>query len=126
MNRLSAIPEEERMLRDIIVGYTRDRTTNEQEPITYTIGQYCCTIYDGEWCVGMITSYDKDNDDYQIRFMHQTAKSNNFIWPRRDDVCWVTEGHIVCGIGIPALRATARSYHIDEESFTKVQECKSM
>ena len=60
----------------------------------------------------MVTEIDITTNDIQIKFMHSHGPSQNFIWPQRDDICWVPLLSLIAVIKVPTTKS-GRTYNID-------------
>jgi hypothetical protein len=79
-DKLLKLPCEEDISEGYLIGeHSRNHLAAS---IKIPIARYCACIYDGVWCIGMVLDYSIDNDDYQIRFMHQSYLPLHFTWPR--------------------------------------------
>ena len=57
-------------------------------------------------CVHNVKNQTKQNSvvqvlDVQVKFMHPSGPSTSFQWQHVDDICWVSNDHILCKIDIP-------------------------
>ena len=50
---------------------------------------YVACIYDAKWWVGLVEEVDKCNNNILVNFMHPFGPSKTFIWPQREDKCYV-------------------------------------
>ena len=64
------------------------------------------------WVSCIITNADKE-EYVQVKFMNPSCPSRSFQWPHVDNICWVTNDHILCKISIP-ITSSGRLYSILE------------
>ena len=83
--------------------------------------EFVCCLYEQQWWIGMVQDINKEEADVAVKFMHPNGPSASFIWPRKDDICWVPNIHIICKIDIP-LTDTGRTYHLSEDTVKKITE----
>ena len=50
-------------------------------------GMYLACVYDNEWYIGIVREISEDSDDVFIKFLKKDGV--NFMWPRKEDECWV-------------------------------------
>ena len=62
---------------------------------------------------------DQENKDVSIKFLHPPYPSTSFHWPSRNDICWVPNIHLLCGI-LPPSTQTGRQYQITKEDDAKI------
>ena len=53
------------------------------------IMSYVACIYDAKWWVGLVEEVDKCNNEILVNFMHPFGPSKTFIWPQRENKCYV-------------------------------------
>ena len=56
-------------------------------------GMYVACMYEGEWFIGAIIEVCDETDDADVSFMKQDKLS--FVWPQRQDRCWVPKGNVI-------------------------------
>ena len=56
-------------------------------------GGYTACIYDDGCFIGNVIEVSDQNQDLQAKFMAKSLK-NNFNWPLRNDICWVSVSHL--------------------------------
>jgi len=82
-------------------------------------GQFVCVTYDKDWYIGLITERSDEQKDILVKFMSRT-RGNMFLWPRRDDICWVPFTNVLCCMSAPTLcGSTARQYSYSDEQVLK-------
>ena len=64
-------------------------------------------VFDIFWWVGLVEAINEVNEDVSVRFMHPHGPSHQFVWPQRDDLCWVPYNKVLCVISPPT---TTRRY----------------
>ena len=80
--------------------------------IVPNLNDFVACKYDSFWWVGMVTEIDIKTNDIQMKFMHPHEPSQSFIWPQRDDICWVPLSSLIVVINVPTTRS-GRTYNID-------------
>ena len=80
--------------------------------IVPNLNDFVACKYDSFWWVGMVTEIDITTNDIQMKFMHPHGPSQSFIWPQRDDICWVPLSSLIVVINVPTTRS-GRIYNID-------------
>ena len=58
------------------------------------IMDFVCCKYDGFCWVGMVTEIDKESHEMHVNFLHPHGPNASFLWPEREDSCWVPIGDI--------------------------------
>ena len=81
----------------------------------FVVGSYAAVIYDQNWWLCIITEIDSGERDVKVKFMHPKGPSKFFLWPNRDDVCFIPFNCILKIIDVPTPNATGRNYSIQEE-----------
>ena len=80
--------------------------------IVPNLNDFVACKYDSFWWVGMVTEIDITTNDIQMKFMHPHGPSQSFIWPQRDDICWVPLSSLIVVINVPTTRS-GQTYNID-------------
>ena len=57
--------------------------------------------------------------------MHPSV-GGRFVFPEKDDTCWVHESDILCAIEPPNLTSGRGGYSISQESKTKVEKAHTL
>ena len=69
----------------------------------------------------MVQDINKEEADVAVKFMYTNGPSASFIWPRKDDIYWVPNIHIICKIDIPLID-TVRTYYLSEDTVKNITE----
>ena len=78
-------------------------------------------MYEGEWFIVAIIEVSNEMHDADVSFMKQDKLS--FVWPQREDRCWVSKGNVTCRISaLLAHGHGARSYRISSDELQRVQD----
>ena len=52
------------------------------------------------------------------KFMHPSVGVKRFVFPEKDDTCWIRESRILCMIEHPILTSGRRGHSISQESMS--------
>lgn len=93
------------------------------------VSQYVCCFYDDKLWLGIITEIGAVSKDALVNFLHMSESTEElFVWPPREDKCWVSIQHILCEIQQPQLkdatntgRRSALKYTISSEDKANIQ-----
>ena len=81
---------------------------------------YVACIYDAKWWVGLVEEVDKCNNEILVNFMHPFGPSKTFIWPQREDKCYVNLSSILKILDSPAT-ATGQTYFFSVKNIEDVK-----
>lgn len=127
VHRLGPVKEIEDMFQGFTVGdqgiQLAEADVEDDLDVIVSIGQYCGVLYDNAWYIGIVVSYDEENNDYQIRFMRRN-NVGSFAWPTHEDICWVPQQHILCSAEIPTTHSSGRTYVFPRETLQAIESCK--
>ena len=90
----------------------------EQIYFNPSLNSFGICLYDGEYWIGLVEEIDSAQQDIKVKFMHPKCRARSYLWPDRDDICWVPEDNVLHNINAP-ITATGRQYKLlaaDEES----------
>jgi hypothetical protein len=82
--------------------------------LEYQPGQYVACMYDGKWWVSNIMELSQEENDIKVSFMHPHGPARSFMWPAREDTCYVPLQGILCILRPPAT-SNGRQYYLDKE-----------
>ena len=57
--------------------------------------------YDEKYWIGLVLALDREQRDICVNFMHPDYPCRPFLWPKREDICYIPEADLVCHIGAP-------------------------
>ena len=84
--------------------------------------QYIVCIYDENRWIGLASEIDIINVDVQVKFMHPPYPSRFYMWPRREDVCWIPLTNILCKIKDPSQTSTrGRKYCLNDADISIIE-----
>ena len=86
-----------------------------------TKGSYIACMYDEEVWYGLVEEISEEFGDFFIKFMHPSVGGRRFVFPEKDDTCWVRESDILCTIEPPNLTSGRGGYSISDESKSKAE-----
>lgn len=89
-------------------------------PRIFNVRNFVACNYDQKWYVGIIKESDKLNQDYFVKFMPPHGPSQSFVWPIRNDVCWLPPQHIICIVGSRSLMSSRGQYKLAESDVDKI------
>ena len=69
----------------------------------------------------MITDIDMEEKDAKIKFPHPSLPSTSFVWPPRDDLCWVPFSNIDCKINVSLAAASGRIFKITDKDLNTIK-----
>ena len=69
----------------------------------------CCTYSKNLW-IGLITGTDIEEKVAKIKFLHTSLPSVYFVWPKRDELCWVLFSNICSKINVPLAASLDGTY----------------
>lgn len=81
---------------------------------------YIACVYDEKWWVGLVEEVDKNSNDIYVNFMHPFGPSSTFLWPTREDKCYVNISCILMTLDSPST-ATGRLYSFPTENIETVK-----
>ena len=59
-------------------------TLDQQETSSYSVLEYVCCIYKGNWWIGLIMEVEKELSDFFVKFMHPHGPATTFHSPKDD------------------------------------------
>ena len=86
-----------------------------------TKGSYIACMYDEEVWYGLVEKISEEFGDSFMKFIHPSVEGRRFVFPEKDDTCWVRESDIPCTIQPPNLTSGRGGYSISEESKSKAE-----
>ena len=88
----------------------------------YDIDDYIACKYDKNWYVGLITEKSREQNDFHLKFMKHSEKSQSFTWPDLSDTCWVPVEDIICKIPTPYIKGISGRavFKINEKDYQKL------
>ena len=104
-------------------NFTGEHSFNIREP-RVSIDQckamgYVSCLYDNLWWIGLVMEIDRDSSELKVNFMHPHGPSNSFLWPNREDTCWVPIEHVICTLATPTTKS-GRMYTINKDDMEKI------
>ncbi|KAL3854818.1 hypothetical protein ACJMK2_014063 [Sinanodonta woodiana] len=86
----------------------------------YQVNTYVAAIYESRWYVGQVLEYDKDDQEYNIKFM--VAGKNFFKWPVKPDQIWIPSSDVLCSLDEPIKQGkTHNMFKFSGRDFEKVR-----
>ena len=82
---------------------------------------YVAVKYDGVWWIGLVEMIETIAMKGKIKFMHPHGPNKMFLWPSKDDTCWVPFSDILHII--TSLTQTSQSgqrYKIADNDFKAI------
>ena len=62
-----------------------------------------------------------EEKDAKLKFLHPSLSSTSFVWPQRDDLCWVPFSNVHCKINVPLATSLGRTYTITDEDLNNIK-----
>ena len=59
-------------------------------------------------------------------FMHLSVGVSRFVFPEKDDSCWICESDILCTIEHPILTSRRGGYSISQQSMSKATKAHNL
>ena len=84
----------------------------DKPELELNIGRYVACVHDNNWWIGTILN--TSSEDEEVKFMHPKGPSVSFKWPRRDDICWVANQHVLCNVAGPSANRRAYVYQLEQ------------
>ena len=69
----------------------------------------------------MITDIDMEEKDAKIKFPHTSLPSTSFVWPPRDDLCWVPFSNIDCKINVSLAASSGQISKITDKDLNTIK-----
>ena len=94
------------------------------ETNSYSVGSYVAAEYNKKWFIGKVLEFDPDDKEYNISFMEASSSKvgNIFKWPRQEDIIWVPNASVLCGISDPVPHGKRKMFKIPEVDVKRVLE----
>ena len=59
--------------------------------------------------------------DMLIKFMQKGATGQSLLWPRKDDICWISFQGVICTVDVPSAKgASGRQYFLSNSDLQRV------
>lgn len=81
-------------------------------------GNYVACIYDDKWWIGNIVEALVEESDTLIKFMCPHGLASSFYWPKRHDICWELEQHLISVLPVPSV-TSSRQLSVFRKNFGK-------
>ena len=99
-----------------------DEDSHSELISSLTVNDYITCIYGDYWWLALITKIDLDEKDVLCNFMHPHGYTENFHWPRKDEV-YVPFSKILLRVGTPKILSTSgRHYSITKTEIQMTEE----
>ena len=86
------------------------------------IGYYLVCRYDTHCRVGVTIEVSSENKDVAIKFLHPHLLCVSFMWPRRDDICWVPTSNILKKVQLSKPSTmTGRQYTFEPKDALEIE-----
>ena len=66
------------------------------------------------------------SEEFGEVFMHPSVGVSRFVFPEKDDTCWICESDILCTIEHPILTSGRGGYSISQESMSKATKAHNL
>ena len=66
------------------------------------------------------------SEEFGEVFMHPSVGVSRFVFPEKDDTCWICESDILCTIEHPVLTSGRGGYSISQESMSKATKAHNL
>ena len=84
--------------------------TASEIALTLKPNDYATCIFDGFWWLVLVDSIDLEEKDETCKFMHPHAPTNNFHWPRPDDIGHVPFNKFIMTAETPQCSSNGRQF----------------
>ena len=85
-----------------------------------TPGSYYASKYDNDLYFCVVNYVSMEHADVNAKFMHPKASAKKFVWPDREDVCWIPLNHMICRVEPSSSGSTDQYYSFDEADIHQV------
>lgn len=108
------------MTQNIPKATEQEQQVNEN-PVGVEKGEWVAAIYDGEWYIGQVTSYDKK--DYRVNFLTSAGKyQESYKFPNSRDEIWLDKHDVVAKVKtLKPVGKSKRCYKIDANEKDEIE-----
>lgn len=83
---------------------------------------FLACVYESKWWIGIVKQKSDEFDDYFISFMSPSGRAQKYIWPEKEDTCWIDKTNIICSISSPAATSSStRGYSFTNEDLQRAE-----
>ena len=83
-------------------------------------GRFYACSYGNDWYLCYANYVLVDDGDVNVKFLHPKGLALKFLWPRRDDICWIPTEDFYKEVESPSTGSTVRYYSFDEKVINDV------
>ena len=120
------IIEFKRTSEDDIASGVHNFFKTKSQFIVPKLHDYVAVKYDGVWWIGLVQMIDTIAMEGKIKFMHPHGPNKMFLWPSKDDTCWVPFSNILPIItSLTPTSQSGRAYKIADSDFKAIVQLTS-